>query len=70
METFNLTFTRDELCELRCLISSEMSRCSERLDNTGNSNDPAVRKLFGYWSEKYQFLKKSYDKLLEAEELN
>ena len=67
MKTFNLTFTRDELCELRILISSEMVRCSEHLDNIGNSNDPAVRKLFDYWYEKYQSLKKSYDKFLEVE---
>ena len=67
METFNLTFTRDELSELRILISSEMLRCSEHLDNIGNSNDPAVRKLSGYWAEKYQSLKKSYDKFLEVE---
>ena len=67
MKTKNIELTLDELCELRILISSEMLRCSEHLDNIGNSNDPAVRKLSGYWAEKYQSLKKSYDKFLEVE---
>lgn len=63
MKTYTLNFTRDELCKLRCLISSEMSRASEILDKTGNSDDSSDKGLFSYWSEKYQFLKKSYDKL-------
>lgn len=67
MKTYNLDFTRDELCKLRCLISSEMLRASEHLDNIGNSNDALYGKLFDYWYEKYQFLKKSYDKFSEVE---
>ena len=70
MKTYNLNFTGVELCKLRVFISSEMSRASEILDRTSNSSDPTDRKLFSYWAEKYQFLKKSYDKFLEAEKLN
>ena len=66
MKTYNLNLALDELWTLRCLISSEMLKASEILGKTGNSNDPADRKLFSYWYDKFLALKSSYDKLCEV----
>ena len=63
MKTKSIEFTRDELHEIRDLICSEMSRASEILGKTGNSDDPADRKLFSYWFDKFQILNSSYGKL-------
>ena len=65
MKTKNIEFTRDELHEIRELICSEMLRASEILEKTGDSSDPADRKLFSYWLDKYQALKSSYDKVFK-----
>lgn len=63
MKTTNVEFTRDELCEVRSLITSEMLKASEILDEIGDSNDSLDRRLFSYWYDKYQVLKGFYDKL-------
>lgn len=66
MKTKNIELTSDELREIRGLVCSEMQRASEILDRTGGSSDPADRKLFSYWLDKYQALKSSYDKLFKV----
>lgn len=66
MKTYNVEFTLDELREMRCLVSSKILKAQEVLDKTGNSNYSLDRKLFGYWYDKYQLLKSSYDKLCEV----
>ena len=65
MKTVKIEFTLDELWTLRCLISSETLKASEILDKIGNSSDPTDRKIFSYWHDKFQVLKKTYDKLCE-----
>lgn len=66
MRTKNIELTVDELREVRGLVCSEIQRASEILDKTGGSSDPADRKLFSYWLDKFQALKSSYDKLFKA----
>ena len=63
MKTKNIELTSDELREIRGLVCSEMLKASEILDRTGGSGDPADRKLFSYWLDRYQVLKSPYDRL-------
>lgn len=65
MKTYTLNLTLDELCEVRCLISSKILEAQEALARTGNSDDSLDKKLFSYWYDKYQVLKSSYDKLFQ-----
>lgn len=65
MKTYTLNLTLDELCEVRCLISSKILEAQEALSRTGNSDDALDKKLFSYWYDKYQVLKSSYDKLFQ-----
>lgn len=65
MKTYTLNLTLDELCEVRCLISSKILEAQEVLARTGNSDDALDKKLFSYWYDKYQVLKSSYDKLFQ-----
>lgn len=66
MITYTLNLTLDELCEVRCLISSKILKAQEALARTGNSDDAFDKKLFSYWYDKYQVLKSSYNKLREV----
>ena len=61
VKTTNIEFTRNELCEVRSLITSEMLKASEILDEIGDSNDSLDRRLFSYWHDKYQVLKGFYN---------
>ena len=56
-------FTFDEVCELRYLVRSEISKASSVLDKIRDS-DYFDEKLFSYWHERYENLKSAYGKLL------
>lgn len=67
MRTSSFDFTLNELNEIKNLVSSEMLRSSDALDRYSYFNNDCDSKLFDYWYDRYQILKRVYHKLFSTE---